>query len=173
MVTCTVGGTTSGYCATGKREQRDAADHHDQDREDVGEDRPLDEKFGDHGAPPPISLPRASCAPASTFCPGLRADAVDHHAVVRGQARFDHPQIADLLAGFDLALLDDIVLVDDQHVTAGSDRCRARCRARAAPARFWRNAHADEIAGQQRAIGIVNVPRAVSVPVDGSTFGAT
>ena len=47
--TCTVGGTTSGYCATGEAEQADAADQDHQDRDDVGEDRPLDEEFRDHG----------------------------------------------------------------------------------------------------------------------------
>src|ERR1700728_3391943 len=45
-------------------------------------------------------------------------DAADDHAVVLSEALLDHPQIADELAGLDLALLDDVVLVDDEHIAA-------------------------------------------------------
>jgi hypothetical protein len=41
VVTCTVGGTTSGYWRDGEPEQADAADQDHQDRDDVGKNRPL------------------------------------------------------------------------------------------------------------------------------------
>jgi hypothetical protein len=44
-VTCTVGGTTSGYCGDGEPNSADAADQNHQDRDDVRRNRPLDEEF--------------------------------------------------------------------------------------------------------------------------------
>ena len=45
-------------------------------------------------------------------------DAADDDAVVLGQAFFDHAQFADELARLDFALLDHIVLVDDEHIAS-------------------------------------------------------
>src|ERR1700732_5601587 len=45
-------------------------------------------------------------------------DAADHDAVVLGQAFFNDAQLADELPRFDLALLDHVVLVDNQHVAS-------------------------------------------------------
>ena len=42
----TVGGAISGYSAIGQAELRDAAEDQDDDREDGGEDRPVDEEMG-------------------------------------------------------------------------------------------------------------------------------
>ena len=47
-----------------QREQRHAANNDHQDRQNVREDRPLDEVFGDHFA-------AAVCVFGSTFCPGI------------------------------------------------------------------------------------------------------
>ena len=41
------GGAMSGYCATGRAEIGDAADQRDEDRDDRGEDRPVDEEMRD------------------------------------------------------------------------------------------------------------------------------
>src|SRR5436190_12199125 len=58
---------------------------------------------------------------------GLRIDLVardgaqepaDDHAVVRRDALLDHTQGLDHRADLDLALLDHVLLVDDQHVAA-------------------------------------------------------
>ena len=74
--------------------------------------------------PPARAAPAAGALPAvcscgSTFWPGMaRSMPGDHHAVVRRQPLLDHAQVADQRADLDLALLDDIVLVDDQHVAA-------------------------------------------------------
>src|SRR5579872_4660051 len=46
-------------------------------------------------------------------------DAADHHAIILGKAFIDDAQVADQLARLDLALLDDIVLVDHENITAG------------------------------------------------------
>ena len=49
-VTSTVGGVTSGYWATGKREHGHPAGQHEDDRQHGGEDRTVDEEVGDHGS---------------------------------------------------------------------------------------------------------------------------
>src|SRR5271155_381339 len=46
-------------------------------------------------------------------------DAADHDPIVLGQAFFYDAQFADELSGLDLALFDDAILVDHEHVTAG------------------------------------------------------
>src|SRR5277367_2140418 len=45
-------------------------------------------------------------------------DAADDDAVVLGQAFFNDAQLADELPRLDFALLDHVVLVDDQHVAS-------------------------------------------------------
>src|SRR5579885_1848155 len=81
-------------------------------------------------------------------------DASDDDPVVLLQPCFDHAQIADQLPRFDFALLDDIVLVDDKHITAAliaADR-----RIGHEQRRIWLsgNAHTHEIARQQAAVAI-------------------
>ena len=75
-----VGGAISGYCATGRRAKADAAEDHEHDRDDGGENRPVDEEMRDaHRLVRPSVLGPARCRhrrrrrPCScgvTFCPG-------------------------------------------------------------------------------------------------------
>ena len=69
-------------------------------------------------------------------------------------AAFDHAQIADHLPGLHLALLDDVVLVDHEHIAAaliGAERNVGHQQSRS---RLRRNAHAHEVTGQQRVIAV-------------------
>ena len=43
--TLMTGGAISGYCATGRRANATRAEDHDHDRDDRGEDRPVDEEM--------------------------------------------------------------------------------------------------------------------------------
>ena len=49
--TLTAGGAMSGYCSTGSAEMRADAGQHDDDGDDPGEDRPVDEDARDHDRP--------------------------------------------------------------------------------------------------------------------------
>ena len=46
-VTLMIGGAISGYCATGRRDERDPPEDHEHDRDNGGEDRPVDEEMRD------------------------------------------------------------------------------------------------------------------------------
>ena len=64
-MTTTVGGTISGYCATGSVEDRQRADDDDHDRQHRGEDRAVDEEVGNFMAAP-RSLMRGRLSDASS-----------------------------------------------------------------------------------------------------------
>ena len=98
----------------------------------------------------------------SIFC-SLRIDllagdraqqARDHDLVVRLEAAFDHAQIALERAGLHLALLDDIVAVHHQHIAPGLVAAERHVGHQQRVLLLVEgNADADEIAGQQHAVG--------------------
>ena len=96
-----------------------------------------------------------------------RQHAGDDDAVVGRDARGDDPQLADQLADLDGALLDDVVLAGDEHIApalVGADGAIRNEQHVGLVAE--RHAHAHEIAGQQRAVGVGQHRATASVPVD-------
>src|SRR6202022_1526188 len=73
-------------------------------------------------------------------------DARNDDAVVAREPLVDHAQVALLGAERDLALLHDIVLVDDEHVASALVAAERRFRNEQGLALLFRNAHAHEIA---------------------------
>src|SRR5262249_47626942 len=96
--------------------KRDRADNDHQNGDDVGENRPLDEELGNHFSDTLIGC-RARLG-VHFLARDRSHDATDDHAVVLAKPAFDHAEIADHLAGVDLTLLDDVVLVHYEHVRA-------------------------------------------------------
>ncbi len=66
VVTPTVGGIDVGILRHRQRVQRDGSDDHHDDRQNVGEHRPVDEEFGDHC----FALPLICTSFGATFSPG-------------------------------------------------------------------------------------------------------
>ena len=154
-------------------EQRHAADQDHQHGDDVGENRPLDEEFGDHGPGPtwPMACRMAwrsdalessalgcsiLCSCGSTFWPGIaRKQPADDDAVVRLQPILDHAERAVDLADLHLALLDHVVAGYHQHVAPALVAAeRGVGHQQRVLLLFQRHADTDEIAGQQHAVGI-------------------
>ena len=100
-------------------------------------------------------------------------DTADDNAVVLGDALLNHAQFALQRARFDPALLDSVVLVDHEHITPAliaAERYIGNQQRRLRPRRY---PNAYEIAGEQMRSAFCKVARAASVPVEGSTVGAT
>ena len=158
-------------------EERDRADDDHQDGDDVGQDRPLDEEFRRSCASVRADLAAGCISCGSTFWPGTarsrpvtttRSSAVmpfvDDAHVARPAGR-SRP----------CAARPHCRHCHDQHVAAAliAAERHLRHQQRVRLAR-QRHAHADEIAGQQLAHWRSGrSPRTASVPVDGSTVGAT
>ena len=99
---------------------------------------------------------RFSAACGSTFWPGIarNSPAIDD-TVVGLEAAFDHAQIVLDRPGLDLALLDDVVAVHDQHVASGLVAAQRHVRHQQRVLLLIEgNADTDEIAGQQHAVGV-------------------
>ncbi len=98
---------------------------------------------------------RSLFRPARFSRPARRHQPGNDDAVIGVHALFDDAQIADLLAKLDFALLDHVVLVDDEHVAsalvAADDAIRHEQRVGLGSPR---HAHAHEISRQQRAVGV-------------------
>ena len=93
---------------------------------------------------------------ASTFCPGMasmmpptttRSSLVSPLSMTRSRV--------DQRTGLDLALLDDIVLVDDEHVAAALVAAERDIGHEQRRLRLRRHAHAHEKAGQQAALVVL------------------
>ena len=150
-MTRTVGGVICGYCSIGRPQERDDAQQHRDDRDDVGEDRPLDEELREHRGvyAPGFGWSRRQVSRHSCSAGWQRAlrvawsavrrrrlridgdagagalDAVDDHPVGRLDAFFDDAQRSVRDAELDRAILDDVLVVHHQHEFAalvGADR---------------------------------------------------
>jgi hypothetical protein len=72
-------------------------------------------------------------------------DAGDDHAVVGLEAAVDGAQVADFGTDRDLALLDDVVLVDDEHIAPALVAAERRVRHQQGSRIFGADPYADEI----------------------------
>ena len=124
--------------------ERHAAEDHEHDRDDGGEDRPIDEEMRNAHRPagPSVGLGARRARRCGVACRLLRASplprahphqAVDDDAVVGRQAFPDHAQIVDHLSERHVLLPGDVIVVDHVARTCAPARCRWRRRAPAAP----------------------------------------
>ena len=116
----------SGNCATGIAEMAMQPGQRDDDRDDEGEPRPVDEDRGDHALEPPAC--RGNAASLSTTWPGrtfcmpstmTRSPSFSPSSMTTS--------VSSLRAGLDAALLDLVLAVDDQDVGAGLVDLQAAC----------------------------------------------
>src|SRR5262249_31947429 len=107
-----------------QREHRDAADHHHQDGEHVRKYGPRDEKIGNH-MPLLSGAGRAGRRRSSSL--ELRIDLLtrdgtqnsgNNDPIVRFEPTLDHTEVADFGSDRDLALFDDVLLVEHEQVTS-------------------------------------------------------
>ena len=144
-----------------KPHERDGADHHHEDGEHVRQNGTLDEKLRDHGAP---LLRSGRLGRRGRRRLELRIDLLARygvedagydHPLVRLQPTFDHAHLARRLTELHSALLDDAVGVDRQHIAARLIGAHGDLRDEQRLLRPQRHPHANEIARQQRLLGIL------------------
>src|SRR5262245_55433559 len=153
VVTCTVGGTTSGYCATGRRNSATAPTTMNRTASTFASTgramkkseimaRPLFGGFGRRGGGRP-HLRVDLLARAGAL------DAGDDHAVVGLEPFLDRAQLAEPGTDGDLALLEHIVLADHQHIAPALVGAERGVGNEQGILRILGHAHANEISRQQ------------------------
>ena len=154
-------------------EERHAAENDEHDRDDRGEDRPVDEEVRDPHRPPQLLLacgPAPAPAPCScgvTLAPGrARTMPLTMTRSFGREARLDHPQVVENVAERDVLLRHGVVVARPSARTCAPARCRSRHPAPAAPRRAAspEPARGANMPGVNRPSALANTARARIVP---------